>query len=677
MKRNMSKAGKRLCNLLLVLILVMVMIPSSLWAEEEKSQTETPVSSEAESETQAESKSESETSEQMETEPSDSTDLTQSYESHQSEESESQAQSNAGSISGMLWHDQNSDGIRDDGEAGIASYPVYLYEEGDMGNAVQMVTTDGDGGYAFTDVETGVYVVGVKSNELGTDYYLLPVVSVTGDNKLGTWSDGWDEKYSDEVTIDTNSTVADLDGGMRTPPGIQPMAAYTINMSSVAAAGTGYTYASNTVTFTTAASSHTYTITGSTTTKTIIVPSGVTVNLTLSNVDIQTSTSPIRLLGSAVANITLSGTNILKCTETSSGATLGYYNAGLHVDPSAMLTIGGTNSDKLSVQGGTRGAGIGGSMISSSSAQNTAGIIDITGGTVTAIGGDYAAGIGGGANKGAGGKVTISGGTVTATSGTTTATNAYSGAGIGGGAAGDGGNITISSGTVTAVSGAGAGASGAGIGGGGGGAGGNITISGGMVTATSNSGSARDIGYGGTGSGGTIAITGGSVLPTRGASYVYNPTNGTANGNDSVGMITVTSLASLDFSFVTGGSLATYTYSGTGHAAAGYLWMSLPGVTTEAATSVSTTPAVVTAPNTVNSVASSVATLNGSFYLNNTYSVTSAYFQWGTNTSYGSTETVADSSGAITTGTYTRYANLTGLQPNTTYHYRFVIMSNG
>ncbi|MGL6198932.1 MAG: SdrD B-like domain-containing protein [Lachnospiraceae bacterium] len=640
---NMSKARKRLCSLLLILVMVIVMLPVSLSAEEGEEQTEEQVTSEIESDSEISTESESEAVAQGESELSEPTETTQS------EESEFQG----GSISGLLWYDENYDGIHDDGETGIMSYPVYLYKADDTDNAVQTVATDENGEYSFTDIESGIYVVGVKSNELGTDYYLLPVAGVTGDNKLGTWSDGWDEKYSDAVTIDTNSTVSNINGGMRKPPGIQPMATYTINMGTVSAGGTGYTYASNTVTFTTAAASHTYTISGTTTTKTIVIPSGVTVNLTLSGVNIQTATSPIQLLGTAVANITLSGTNTLKCTVTGS-----FYGcqAGLHVDPSAILNVDGTTSDTLNVKGGGGGstlgcgggAGIGGSFSTDYApfTANGSGTIKITGGTVVATGGGTtfgAAGIGG-AYAGSGGVITISGtADVTATGGGT-AVDYRMGAGIGGG--GHSGN------------------------------GGTITISGGTVTATGIGSIAMDIGYGG-GSSGTIVITGGSVLPTRGASYVYNPTNGTVNGNDTVSMYTFSSLASSSFSFLTAGSASVYTYSGVGHSAAGHLWLPPVGLTTDTATSVITTPAVVTAPNTVNSTASSVATLNGTFYLTNTYSVTSAYFQWGTTTGYGNTETVADSSGSIATGTHTRYVNLTGLQLGTTYHYRFVIVTNG
>ncbi|MGL6199071.1 MAG: InlB B-repeat-containing protein [Lachnospiraceae bacterium] len=496
MKRNMSKPEKRLYSLLLILIMVMVILPVSLSAEEDGEQTEAQVTSEAESETQADSKAEADTSAQTETEPSESTDLTKS------EKSEPQAQSNTGSISGMLWHDQNSDGIRDDGEVCIASYPVYLYEEGDLENALQTVPTNGDGEYAFTDVEPGVYVVGVKSNELGTDYYLLPVVGVTGDNKLGAWSDDWDEKYSDVVTIDSNSSVTNIDGGMRTPPGIQPTTAYTINLSSTVTAQTGYTVSSNVITFDTSASSHTYTITGSATdTYRIVIPTGVTANITLSNCSISHSTySPILVSGTGILNLTLTGSNTTKMSGE--GQTTSSYTAGLCVMRSATLTITSSSTGSLTATAGSQyykwsananywyrgGAGIGGGH------GMDGGTININGGTVIAKGGGVTtgsfvagggAGIGGGSG-GDGGTVTISGGTVTVTGGGIASDYAaYGGAGIGGGSVGPGGTDH--------------------------GAGGTTTISGGIVIATGGGTESTNTVRGAAGIGGTYAAGGGST----------------------------------------------------------------------------------------------------------------------------------------------------------------------
>ena len=123
----------------------------------------------------------------------------------------------SGSISGTLWHDENSDGIWDDVEAGIADYPVSLYQADDRSNAVQTATTDAGGQYAFANIECGIYVVGVKSSELGADHYMLPIEGVTGDNKFGTWSNGGNEKYSDFITMERNTTVTDVNAGLWMP----------------------------------------------------------------------------------------------------------------------------------------------------------------------------------------------------------------------------------------------------------------------------------------------------------------------------------------------------------------------------------------------------------------------------------------------------------------------------
>ena len=638
--RNKSNLRKRFSSLLLILIIVIAMIPTSIWAEEgEEMKTQAVSEAEFESENKISTESESETESMSESESSSQTESesSASIETAQSEESVTKAQSNTVSISGMLWYDKNSDGVCDNGEEGIASYPVYLYKEGDTENAVQTVTTDTDGKYEFTDIEPGIYVVGVKSNELGTDYYLLPVVGVTGDNKLGTWSDERDEKYSDAVTMDKNSTVTDMDCGLRTPPGKEPMAYYTINMSTVSSAGTGYTYANNVVTFTTTANSHSYYITGSTSEKTLYIPSGVSTTLILNGVTMQTPTSPIRV-SVGTANITLASStiNTLTCTSTTyTGNAAGIYNDSGIVNISGSGTLNATGSSNGGTYGGAGiGVSVGTITISSGTviakggdaSQGGVGIgdilggrstITISGGTVTATGGSGAysgAGLGGGYVS-TGGTIKISGGTVTATSGLG---NSCSGAGIGGGSGASGGTISISGGTVTATANnGGSGGNGAGIGGGGtgnvsgtsggvitisggtvtatggadiwagtqggagigggghssnGGGGGSITISGGTVTATGKSTGTCDIGYGYKGSGGTTVITGGSVYPTRGASYVYNPTNGSINGNDTLSMTLNTSYKLTAFSLTVTGSLRTYTYSGTGHAAGAYVW---------------------------------------------------------------------------------------------------------
>ena len=155
--------------------------------------------------------------------------------------------------------------------------------------------------------------------------------------------------------------------------------------------------------------------------------------------------------------------------------------AGLSVPAEATVTISAPGySGVLSAEGGSTGAGIGGSG-------SAGGNITILSGTVEAVGGDSAAGIGGRtAGTGTDEVILISGGKVTATGGA-------GAAGIGGGSGysgtGKNGQIIID-GTATVVASA---SSGAGVGGGsagdGTGEGGKIVLRGtANVTAVSESG---------------------------------------------------------------------------------------------------------------------------------------------------------------------------------------------
>ncbi len=77
--------------------------------------------------------------------------------------------------------------------------------------------------------------------------------------------------------------------------------------------------------------------------------------------------------------------------------------------------------------------------------------------------------------------------------------------------------------------------------------------------------------------------------------------------------------------------------------------------------------------NPATDVGDSFATLNGTVNANG--SETTAYFEWGATTSYGNT-TSSQSVGSGTTD-INIFANLTGLSPDTTYHYRAVATNAG
>ena len=266
--------------------------------------------------------------------------------------------------------------------------------------------------------------------------------------------------------------------------------------------------------------------TASSHTVTIDAGEGKTVDVTLDNVNINTSKTgkaAVSVTGKGDTNIELNGNNTL---------TSGSAHAGLEhnkTDTSGELTIQDNNKDggSLKATGGQFGAGIGGGDVNDAQ-------VKITGGKITATGGEYGAGIGGGF-KGSG-DVTISGGEihanggsysagigggdyssgkVTISDGEINATGGYLGAGIGGGEKGSG-DVTITGGEITASGGS----YGAGIGGGKGvylasdkkihGGDGKVTITGGKITATSKSfGAGIGGGYQGLGK---VTIEGDAVI---------------------------------------------------------------------------------------------------------------------------------------------------------------------
>lgn len=182
-------------------------------------------------------------------------------------------------------------------------------------------------------------------------------------------------------------------------------------------------------------------ISGSTTLNSVLIDSGAAANVTLDNVDIDVSAIPLAnafALTDSTATLTITGSNSLK-----SGSDC----AGLHCPSGAALTIDGSGS--LIAESYSGAAGIGGN------ADESAGTVKITSGTVTANGGfsesaaGGGAGIGGGNDDGSGGTVTIIGGTVTAVGGA--GGIGPGGAALGGGGGslgGDGGALYISGGSV-------------------------------------------------------------------------------------------------------------------------------------------------------------------------------------------------------------------------------------
>ena len=236
---------------------------------------------------------------------------------------------------------------------------------------------------------------------------------------------------------------------------------------------------------------------------TIKAEADTTANVTIKDTNIGASfgTPAVKTEGKGDVNLNVEGNNTVHSSAT---------NAGVEKANDGNLTIGSeSGSGKLTANGGSFGAGIGGGSECN---------VSNTGGKITANGGYQAAGIGGG-SQGNGSNIIISSGEVTANGG-------EEAAGIGGGREGDGSNIIITGGEVTANGGD----FGAGIGGGRfNGSGSDITISGGEVHATGGKAGAG-IGGGQGGYGSDITISKDSQVEATGGANSQREGSGAAIG---------------------------------------------------------------------------------------------------------------------------------------------------
>ena len=193
--------------------------------EEDKPQQEEPQQDESqqdeqkpEEETEDEETEEEETEEQQEEQkPEEDTEKDTEEETEEgqqpNEETDVINTPESNRISGTIWFDGNANGIRDDNEQGIESFPVKLYMEDTY---QEEVTTDEFGTYVFEDIAAGTYVVGIESTVIGELEYLLPLYANADDNKFAMDSEGTGA-YSDGIGVTENSDITNVDAGMRLP----------------------------------------------------------------------------------------------------------------------------------------------------------------------------------------------------------------------------------------------------------------------------------------------------------------------------------------------------------------------------------------------------------------------------------------------------------------------------
>ena len=345
---------------------------------------------------------------------------------------------------------------------------------------------------------------------------------------------------------------------------------YTLNINTITNGNyIGLTVSGgNLLTFTTGANNLHYRINGGLSiNRRIVVNPGVTVNITLNGVNINTSTgSALHISPGSTVNLTILGSNTL--TTTAAG------KAGIYV-PGISLSTGVTNNAALNISGGCVFCKNQTPMVNScvdsvtclpcagyvpSSAirgciNNSPCVLTVSGGNGQGNQEGGGAGIGGNglfpgnANESRNsGHITIHSGIIDATGGTIGNPNSGGGAGIGGGGGGgsSGGNVVgdiiVEGGKITAAGGgtgtANNSGGGSGIGGGGGGGnpghGGNIAgviiinegyiIANGGATGNINTGAGAGIGGGGAGhnsgvggsNGANIIINGGLIHASGG-----------------------------------------------------------------------------------------------------------------------------------------------------------------
>lgn len=142
-----------------------------------------------------------------------------------------------GAIAGMQFEDLNGDGVKDDGERGLAGWTVYIDADGDgaLDDGEASAVTDAEGRYVIADVPPGEYAVraiaeagfvqtlpgdgsigvaGVTLNSTAADVALEAPssISVEAIEALSRTQAGWDEVLTSIDDFRADTRFADIDG---------------------------------------------------------------------------------------------------------------------------------------------------------------------------------------------------------------------------------------------------------------------------------------------------------------------------------------------------------------------------------------------------------------------------------------------------------------------------------
>ncbi|MEJ7138511.1 SdrD B-like domain-containing protein, partial [Amphibiibacter pelophylacis] len=120
----------------------------------------------------------------------------------------------ASSVSGSVWNDANNDGIRQDGESGIAGVTVDLRIAGTR-TSVATVTTDEKGNYTFSNVKEGNYFVDFAEDKAPLVGRSFTAADQGSDDARDSDVTNAQIGFTNDFSLKTGQAVEHLDAGIR------------------------------------------------------------------------------------------------------------------------------------------------------------------------------------------------------------------------------------------------------------------------------------------------------------------------------------------------------------------------------------------------------------------------------------------------------------------------------
>ncbi|MEM7535401.1 MAG: SdrD B-like domain-containing protein [Chloroflexota bacterium] len=122
-----------------------------------------------------------------------------------------------GSISGLVWLDDDANGIADAAESNVSGVTVTLYDA-TTNTALSTVSTGADGSYAFLNLLPGTYYIAVTKPS-GTPSFIFSPQD-QGSNDIADSDVNVNSGNTGSVPLTSGTNITDLDAGLYQPPSI-------------------------------------------------------------------------------------------------------------------------------------------------------------------------------------------------------------------------------------------------------------------------------------------------------------------------------------------------------------------------------------------------------------------------------------------------------------------------